>query len=272
MVITPPRTVSIPTIRMNDSLDTVTALTGEVFYNNGFTLSAVESKKDSVGNSEAVSPMSYQFTTDQNYLLPLSKIEIYQSELKERPELGSPNCPKVFEGYLGTMKQGKETTYELIVNLFVLKKYQGNRLTRYCQNILGDHRCQVNLANVTYPVKIRTGFNRGLNGLDVINCPDLPDGSFTNGILRILTNQNFPSERKLVAQDYHIYTDEKKDSNNRLIYLSQIAEVSRVDPCDCQIIRGCDQTSSMCFGVYNNIENYRGWEFAPGNDRLFSNS
>jgi hypothetical protein len=243
-----------------------------IFNPTAFQLSAFESKKDSVGNAEATAPFAYNFTTSLNYLLGGSRIEIYQVEAKTTNILGSSDCPKVFDGYIGNVKQDKDTSYEIISNLFLLKRYTGKRISKYCYKQLGDFECGVNMAPFTHGAQITTGYDRGLNGLVLSGCPDLVNGAFTDGFLVIQTNSSYPGQKSLNAGKYHIFTDTRISSTQRRIWLSQVGYAAKIEPQNCQLIRGCDHTSTSCYGIYNNINNFGGFEFLPGNDRLFASN
>jgi hypothetical protein len=274
IVITPQPSLQLSTIYLVDVANPISMLIGGVarqFSPNAFQLSAFESKKDSVGNAEATAPFAYNFTTNLNYLMSGSRIEIYQSEVSGL-ELGANGCPKVFDGYIGSIKQANETTYEIVNNLFLLKRYTGKRISKYCYKELGDSECGVAIAAHRFNTKITTGYDRGLNGLLLSNCPDLITGAFTDGFLVILQNASYPDQKSLIAGKYHIFTDARVSATTRRIWLSQVGYAAKIEPQNCRLIRGCDHTSTACNDIYDNISNFGGFEFLPGNDRLFASN
>jgi len=125
--------------------------------------------------------------------------------------------------------------------------------TAECGVDLGDSKCRVNLSSFTYAGSITSFVGSGrfsdsaLNNAD--NFFDYGLITFTDGL-----NANLSREVKLYS------------SNEFQLLLPFPYAVSNGD--SYSIYGGCDKAKSTCISKFNNVINFRGFDFIPGSDQV----
>jgi uncharacterized phage protein (TIGR02218 family) len=135
----------------------------------------------------------------------------------------------------------------------MLRTKIGRVYTAACDARLGDARCGFNLTPVPMTITAVTG----PKSFQATALAGFPTGSFTVGYLRFLAGENVGVERDIrfhaginidlfLAPVFPMVVDE-------LVFLYQ----------------GCDKTKSTCIRVFNNVVNFRGFDYVPTIEQVF---
>jgi len=131
----------------------------------------------------------------------------------------------------------------------------GQLYSAACRATLGDARCTVDLTPFTFPATVDTVTdNRTFTATALTQVDNYFQGgkvTFTSG-----NNNGLSMEVKNNTQS----------TNEVVLQLQLPYEIQVGDTFD--IVAGCDKVSTTCFNKFNNIINFRGEPFVPGNDQL----
>ena len=131
----------------------------------------------------------------------------------------------------------------------------GQLFSPACRATLGDSRCTVNLASFTFAATVTAVTNnRTFNATALTQADNYFQGgkiTFTSG-----ANDGLSMEVKSSAQSTH----------QVVLQLEMPYAIEVGDTFD--IIAGCDKVLSTCVNKFNNVLNFRGEPFVPGNDQL----
>jgi len=131
----------------------------------------------------------------------------------------------------------------------------GQLYSSACRATLGDARCTVNLTPFTFSATVTTVTdNRTFTATLLTQADNYFQGgkvTFTSG-----DNDNLTMEVKSNTQSSH----------QVLLQLQMPYAIQVGDTFD--IVAGCDKVNTTCFNKFNNIINFRGEPFVPGNDQL----
>lgn len=167
----------------------------------------------------------------------------------------------VSRGFIGEVKRaGVMFQAELRGLSNALQQKTGRKYQRYCNAVVGDARCGINLANAAYrglgAVSIasssRTFTATGLGGFS--------DDWFTAGMVNWLTgaNANQSMEVKLHSFASGTVTVE--------LWQAMPFEIETGDTFTVTV--GCKQDAATCNSKFSNIANFRGFNLIPGPDML----
>lgn len=160
------------------------------------------------------------------------------------------------KGIIGEVKRS-EIAFEAELRSQAAKLQQkvGRIYQKTCDAILGDSRCQVNLASFT-----STGTVQLVSGNRTLTVTGLSNNTqdfYTLGLLTFSSGDN------------NGLSFEVKKHN---VGSTTVLELWEQTPFDVAIsdtfsvIAGCDKAAATCVSKFNNIVNFQGFPFIPGND------
>ncbi|NCO85173.1 MAG: DUF2163 domain-containing protein [Rhodobacterales bacterium] len=169
-----------------------------------------------------------------------------------------------FAGTIGEIRRGAGAFHADLRGLTeALNQPQGRVYQRPCAAVLGDGQCRFNLAAVGYSETraaetVTRGQVFGFDGLDLYD-----DRWFERGMLRVLTG----AAAGLAGVIKH---DQIRAGGARVIELWEPLRAA-VAPGDMlRLEAGCDKRVETCRLKFNNLLNYRGFPFIPGEDWLLA--
>lgn len=124
-----------------------------------------------------------------------------------------------------------------------------------CRAMLGDSRCKVNLAPFTFGGSITAVTSSDTFVTDIA----VAAGYFNGGVVEFTSGLNDGVRREVISYS----------GGGFWLFPQPPATPSIGDTI--QAVVGCDHTRETCIGRFNNIINYRGEPFVPGDDWLWSN-
>lgn len=134
-----------------------------------------------------------------------------------------------------------------------LQQRTGRIYQRYCDAVLGDSRCKINLASSTYKgsgtVTSASGRSIQASGLDAYE-----GGWFTAGVITFTSGAN----------DGLSFEVKGHGTTDITLWTLPFKPILLGDTFD--ITAGCQQDSDTCRVKFNNIVNFQGFPFIPGND------
>lgn len=160
----------------------------------------------------------------------------------------------ISRGSIGEVKRA-ESAFEAEFRSLAhrLAQRTGRTYQRYCDALLGDSRCKVNLNNSAYSTTDSIVSAAGRN----LVCSDLSaydNGWFLHGKLTFLTG----------LADGMSFEIKGHSGNNITLWQVPSALIASGDTF--RIYAGCKQDNITCRQKFNNLRNYQGFPFMPGND------
>ncbi|UFK26661.1 gene transfer agent-like protein [Roseobacter phage RDJL3] len=164
-------------------------------------------------------------------------------------------------GYIGEVKRhGVMFSAEMRGLSNMLQQKVGRKYQRYCNAVIGDARCGINLSDAAYrgtgtvdSVSSNRAFTAtGLTGFD--------DDWFTAGMVNWTSGNNNNSGMEVKLHDFTsgVVTIE--------LWQPMPADIAISDTFTITV--GCKQDATTCNEKFNNIVNFRGFNLIPGPDML----
>lgn len=169
-----------------------------------------------------------------------------------------------FAGSIGEIRRGAGAFYADLRGLTeALNQPQGRVYQRPCSAVLGDGQCRFDLGAVGYgetrAVETVTRAQVfGFAGLDLYD-----DRWFERGRLRILTGA-------AAGLSGVIKHDQLRSDGQRMIELWEPLRAPVAPGDQLRLEAGCDKRVETCRLKFNNLLNFRGFPFIPGEDWLLS--
>lgn len=141
----------------------------------------------------------------------------------------------------------------------VLQQQQGRVYSPICDADLGDTRCKVSLAAITYTGTVNSvGSNTyaQFGSIDNTSIWQAADSWFNYGVITWLSGANTGLKKEVKAFSAGAFT-----LVENLPYAIVIGDTFTVHP-------GCDKLHTTCINKFNNIINFRGFTTIPGSDSL----
>lgn len=167
----------------------------------------------------------------------------------------------VSRGFIGEVKRaGVMFQAELRGLSNALQQKTGRKYQRYCNAVVGDARCGVNLTNPAYrgsgvvdiASSSRTFTATGLGGFS--------DDWFTAGVVNWLTGANAGQSMEVKLHNFISGTVSIE------LWQAMPFEVRTGDTFTVTV--GCKQDAATCHSKFGNIANFRGFNLIPGPDML----
>lgn len=157
-------------------------------------------------------------------------------------------------GSIGEVKrQELAFTAEFRSLAHLLNQRTGRTYQRYCDAVLGDARCKVNLNLAAYKgtgtITSAAGRNLVVSGINSFTA-----GWFIGGVLEFTSGTND-------GQKFEV----KGHSLGKLT-LWNLPTKPVLNGDGFTVTAGCSQDSTVCRTKFNNIQNFQGFPFIPGND------
>lgn len=167
----------------------------------------------------------------------------------------------VSRGFIGEVKRhGSIFSAEIRGLSNALQQKVGRRYQRYCDAIVGDTRCKIDLSSSVY---LGTGTVSIVTDNRVFQATGLgtfADDWFSAGMLTWVTGDNASGSMEVKVhklQDGVVTLD---------LWQPMPATVNVADTFEITV--GCKQDSTTCASKFNNIANFRGFNLIPGPDTL----
>jgi uncharacterized phage protein (TIGR02218 family) len=164
-------------------------------------------------------------------------------------------------GWFGEVLLNEQGTFrtELRGMTQALQQQIGELYSPECRADLGDHRCKVPLADWTRfglvtSVLDRTAFIATMEG------PESPDGWFAGGVLTFDSGAN--AGRAIEVKAWTA-SDARIELYLALGYPIAVGDAFRIHP-------GCDKRLATCIDRFDNVLNFRGEPYVPGQDAMMS--
>jgi uncharacterized phage protein (TIGR02218 family) len=141
-----------------------------------------------------------------------------------------------------------------------LQQKTGRKYQRYCNAVVGDARCGINLANVAY---------RGSGAVDIASSSRIftatglggfSDDWFTAGVVNWLTGANAGQSMEVKLHNFTSGTVSIE------LWQAMPFEIETGDTFTVTV--GCKQDATTCNSKFSNIANFRGFNLIPGPDML----
>lgn len=167
----------------------------------------------------------------------------------------------VSRGFIGEVKRaGVMFQAELRGLSNALQQKTGRKYQRYCNAVVGDARCGINLANVAY---------RGSGAVDIASSSRIftatglggfSDDWFTAGVVNWLTGANASQSMEVKLHNFTSGTVSIE------LWQAMPFEIETGDTFTVTV--GCKQDAATCNSKFSNIANFRGFNLIPGPDML----
>jgi uncharacterized phage protein (TIGR02218 family) len=168
-----------------------------------------------------------------------------------------------FAGTIGEIvSSGESFRAELRGLTETLNQPQGLLYQRTCSAVLGDHRCQVDLAGPAYRCDIAVDQVSGGKTFTFASFPPFQGGWFAGGVLTVLNGEG----NGLAA---HIKVDRTTGAGRRIV-LWEALRAAVVTGTGLRLTAGCDKRAETCRAKFGNFLNFRGFPSIPGEDWLIS--
>lgn len=226
----------------------------------GFSPSAVDNSASlKVDNLDVEGMLSDDSLTEADILAGLydfAEIEIFQINYNDI----SQGIIKLRRGWLGEVSLSRQQFVAEVRGLTqLLSQNIGEYFSPSCRASLGDTRCKVNLAAHTTTGSVSSSASR--NGC-VDSARTEASGMFTNGKITFTSGAN--NGVSIEIKEYR-FTSGSGGAFSFVLPLPY----SLANGDSYSVHKGCDKTTSTCFGRFNNIVNFRGEPHVPGTDRMF---
>jgi uncharacterized phage protein (TIGR02218 family) len=169
----------------------------------------------------------------------------------------------IFQGSIGEITYGANVfTAELRGVSDRLSNSVGRTYLKQCPAMLGDNECRydVTTAGMQTESVVRRVDDPTTLYLDDI--PSAQTGWFTYGVLKFTSGMNAGTLTTVMS-------DKSINSERRIIIMEEL--YFPIEAGDNVIVTaGCDKQANTCRGKFQNIANFRGFPFIPGEDWLMS--
>lgn len=165
----------------------------------------------------------------------------------------------VAKGNIGEVKR-QETSFSAELRSLTQKAQQktGRTYQRYCDAILGDNRCKVNLNTYKQDGEVETAIDtRAFKATGITGATEY----FSLGTVRFTSGQN-------VGLTFEIKFHMRYDNGDHTIELWAPTPYPITAGDEFDIYPGCKKDRQTCVSKFNNIQNFQGFEFIPGNDAI----
>lgn len=218
----------------------------------GFTPTAVDTSDSlSVDNLDVDGVLTSDRITENELaggVYDFAKVTIYLVNWKNRSD------PKFIlrEGTIGRLRYGRTGfTAEIRGLTEAYQQKAGGVYQKTCRATLGDEKCKINLANYT-----ATGMVTAvISDTEIMTNVIASDGAYDYGYLRWTSGDNLNT-----TVEVKTYTAD----GTMEVYLPTIWQPQVGDTFT--LVAGCDRNLSTCMNRFNNLLNFRGEPYVPGND------
>lgn len=167
----------------------------------------------------------------------------------------------VSRGFIGEVKRtGTIFQAELRGLSNALQQKTGRKYQRYCNAVVGDARCGVNLTSAAYRGSGAVDIASSSRTFTVTGLGGFSDNWFTAGMLNWLTGANAGQSMEVKL---HNFTNGTVSIE---LWQAMPFEVRTGDTFTVTV--GCKQDAATCHSKFGNIANFRGFNLIPGPDML----
>lgn len=220
----------------------------------GFTPSSTENNDSlAVPNMDVQGVMETGYITADDLLAgryDFAEVEIFKVNYKDLTQ------GRILEqrGRLGEVRLQKDTfVAELRGISQSLQQSFGQLYSPSCRAILGDSKCQVNLASFTFAATVTTVTSTLIFTADALT---QAAGFFTEGFIEWTSGNNNGLKKEI------------KEFANKQVVLAEPMPFLIQASDTFNAIAGCDKTLSTCINTFNNVVNFRGEPHVPGTDAI----
>jgi uncharacterized phage protein (TIGR02218 family) len=169
----------------------------------------------------------------------------------------------IFKGFFGEITHGKSGfAVELRGLSEKLNRSMGRNYQKNCSAILGGSSCRFDLNAPNARVKVSV---RRIEDATVIFMDDLPtfsDDWFTHGILEFTSGEN-------KGQKLNVLGD-RSVNNERRVVVNQELPFAVTHGDQVRLTVGCDKALKTCGDKFQNVANFQGFPYIPGEDWMMS--
>jgi uncharacterized phage protein (TIGR02218 family) len=169
----------------------------------------------------------------------------------------------IFKGFFGEITHGKNAfTVELRGITEKLNRKMGRNFQKNCSAVLGDTSCRYDLSAPNARVQVNA---RRVENATVIFMDDLPDLEpdwFVHGTLKFLTGNNLGTKLTVLG--------DKSVNNERRLVVNQELPHPIVLGDQVMLVVGCDKSITTCRGKFQNVLNFQGFPYIPGEDWMMA--
>lgn len=230
---------------------------------SGWDAASIQSSSGlSVDNSAAIGALSAEAITEVDIRAGLyDGAEVYFGIANWQD---TDETVLLFRGSLGDIERAKSHFEAELRGLAeALNRPVGRRYTRECGCQLGDARCGVDLSAAHYHVNASVVAVMDRKSFELTSSDSAPywfEGGFAKVTSGILAGQKFRIQ------------SERTNSNSRSINLEAELGADLVIGDTVTLTAGCDKRQATCLAKFNNVANFQGFPFIPGDDWAFANA
>lgn len=167
----------------------------------------------------------------------------------------------VSRGFIGEVKRaGAMFQAELRGLSNALQQKTGRKYQRYCNAVVGDARCGINLANSAYRGSGAVDIASSRRTFTATGLAGFSDDWFTAGMVNWLTGANAGQSMEVKLHNF--------TNGTVSIELWQAMPFEIRTGNTFTITVGCKQDAATCNSKFGNIANFRGFNLIPGPDML----
>jgi uncharacterized phage protein (TIGR02218 family) len=167
----------------------------------------------------------------------------------------------VNRGFIGEVKRvGVMFQAELRGLSNALQQKTGRKYKRYCNAIIGDNHCKINLNSTVYKGSGAVTSALSNRSFTASGLAGFADDWFTAGVVNWLTGVNASQNMEVKLHDF--------TNGVVTIELWQPMPFNILAADSFNITVGCKQDASTCNSKFSNIANFRGFNLIPGPDQL----
>lgn len=167
----------------------------------------------------------------------------------------------VSRGFIGEVKRaGVMFQAELRGLSNALQQKTGRKYQRYCNAVVGDTRCGINLANAAYRGSGAVDIASSSRTFTVTGLGGFSDDWFTAGVVNWLTGANAGQSMEVKLHNFINGTVSIE------LWQAMPFEIETGDTFTVTV--GCKQDATTCNSKFSNIANFRGFNLIPGPDML----
>ena len=167
----------------------------------------------------------------------------------------------VSRGFIGEVKRAGVTFKAELRSLSnALQQKTGRRYQRYCNAVVGDARCGLDLTSPVYRGSGTVSLAFSNRAFTAAGLGSFSDDWFTAGMVNWLTGTNAGQSMEVKLHDFTHGTVSIE------LWQAMPFEIEVGDTFT--ITAGCKQDATTCNSKFNNIANFRGFNLIPGPDML----
>lgn len=167
----------------------------------------------------------------------------------------------VSRGFIGEVKRaGVMFQAELRGLSNALQQRTGRKYQRYCNAVVGDTRCGINLASATYRGSGAVDIASSSRAFTATGLAGFSDDWFTAGVVNWLTGANAGQSMEVKLHNFINGTVSIE------LWQAMPFEIETGDTFTVTV--GCKQDAATCNSKFSNIANFRGFNLIPGPDML----